>query len=83
LDEVFIRVQSEPHYLWRAVDQDEVVLDILVQSRRDTTVAKRFIKRRPRGLQHVPRVIVTDKLGSYGAAKRRSCPTSSIDKAVI
>jgi putative transposase len=74
LDEVFIRVQGELHYLWRAVDQDGVVLDILVQSRRDAKAAKRFFKRLLRGLQYVPRVIVTDKLRSYGAAKREVLP---------
>lgn len=74
LDEVFIRVQGELHYLWRAVDQNGVVLDILVQSRRDTKAAKRFFKRLLRGFECVPRVIVTDKLRSYGAAKREVLP---------
>jgi putative transposase len=74
LDEVFIRIQGELHYLWRAVDQDGVVLDILVQSRRNTKAAKRFFKRLLRGLQYVPRVIITDKLKSYGAAKREVLP---------
>ena len=60
--QVFIRIQGELHYLWRAVDQDGVVLDILVQSRRDARAAKRFFKRLLKGLQYVPRVIVTDKL---------------------
>ena len=55
LDEVFIRIQGELHYLWRAVDQDGVVLDILVQSRRDAGAAKRFFKRLLKGLQYVPR----------------------------
>ena len=54
------------HYLWRAVDQDGVVLDILVQPRRDANAAQRFFKRLLKGLQYVPRVIVTDKLRSYG-----------------
>ena len=45
LDEVFIRIQGVQHYLWRAVDQNGVVLDILVQSRRNTKAAKRFFKR--------------------------------------
>jgi putative transposase len=74
LDEVFIRVQGAQHDLRRAVDQDGVVLDILVQSRRDTKAAKRFFKRLLKGLQYVPRVIVTDKLRSYGAAKRQVLP---------
>jgi len=73
LDEVFIRIRGELHYLWRAVDQDGVVLDILAQVRRDTKAAKRFLKRLLRGLQHVPRVIVTDKHRSYGASIRQRC----------
>lgn len=72
LDEVFVQIQGELHYLWRAVDQDGVVLDILVQSRRNAKAAQRFFKRLLRGLQYAPRVIVTDKLKSYGAAKRAS-----------
>jgi putative transposase len=74
LDEVFVRIQGELHYLWRAVDQDGIALDILVQSRRNTKAAKRFFKRLLRGLQYIPRVIVTDKLKSYGAAKRQVLP---------
>jgi len=62
LDEVFIRIQGEQHYLWRAVDQDGVALDILVQPRRDAKAAKRFFRRLLKDLQYVPRVIVTDKL---------------------
>jgi putative transposase len=74
LDEVFIRIQGELHYLWRAVDQDGVVLDILVQSRRDAEAAKRLFKRLLKGLQYVPRVLVTDKLRSYGVAQRELLP---------
>jgi putative transposase len=51
------------HYLWRAVDQDGVVLDILVQTRRDAQAAKRFFKRLLKGLEYEPRVIVTDLIG--------------------
>jgi putative transposase len=50
LDEVFIRIQGELHYLWRAVDQDGIVLGILVQTRRNTGAAKRFFKRLLKGL---------------------------------
>jgi len=74
LDEVFIRIGGKQHDLWRAVDQDGHVLDILVQSRRTTKAAKRFFRKLLRGLQHVPRVIVTDKFGSYAAAKRTILP---------
>ena len=74
LDEVFIRIRGEQHYLWRAVDQDGTVLDILVQSRRNAKAAKRFFRKLLRGLQYLPRVIVTDKLKSYAAAKREILP---------
>ena len=74
LDEVFIRIQGVQHYLWRAVDQHGVALDILVQERRDAKAAKRFFTRLLRGLQYEPRVIITDKLRSYGAAQRQMLP---------
>ena len=74
LDEVFIRIQGELHYLWRAVDQHGIVLDILVQSCRDAGAGKRFFRRLLKGLQYVPRVLITDKLGSYGVAKRELLP---------
>ena len=70
-DEVFIRIEGVQHYLWRAVDQDGIVPDILVQPRRDTEAAKRFFRRLLKGLQYAPRVIMTDKLRSYGVARRR------------
>ncbi len=56
------------------MDQDGNVLDILVQSRRNTHAAKRFFRKLLKGLQYVPRVIITDKLKSYGAAKREILP---------
>ena len=74
LDEVFVRIQGELRYLWRAVDQDAVVLDILVQTRRDSTAAKGLFKRLLKGLQYTPRVLITDKLKSYGVAKRELLP---------
>jgi putative transposase len=69
-DEGFLRIKGERHYLWRAVDQDGNVLDILVQQRRDKQAAKKFFRKLLKGLPYVPRVIVTDKLKSYGAAQR-------------
>src|ERR1700753_2402020 len=60
LDEVFIRINGEQHYLWRAVDQHGVVLDILVQDRRNAAAAKRFCKRLLAGLKVRPRRIVTE-----------------------
>ena len=70
LDEVVIMIRGVKHWLWRAVDSSGEVLDILVQSRRNARAAKRFISRliTRRGK---PRVIVTDKLRSYGAAMRK------------
>jgi putative transposase len=74
LDEVFLTINGERHYLWRAVDQDGHVLDILVQRRRNKTAAKTFFRMRLKGCQYVPRVIITDKLKSYGAAKQEILP---------
>jgi putative transposase len=74
LDEVFVRIGGKLHCLWRAVDQEGHVLDILVQSRRNAEAAKRFFRRLLRGLQYVWRVIVTNKLRSYAAAKREVMP---------
>src|SRR5262249_49189780 len=75
MDEVFIRIRGKQHYLWRAVDQAGNVLDILVQSRRSATAAKRFFRKLLKGLRYVPRVIVTDKLRSYAAAQRETLPS--------
>ena len=74
MDEVFIRIEGVRQYLWRAVDQDGVVLDILVQRRREGKAAKRFFRRLLKGLRYVPRVIVTDKLRSCGMAQRQPLP---------
>jgi len=74
LDEVFLTINGERYYLWRAVDQDDNVLNILVQSRRNKKAAKKFFKKLLKGLQYVPRVIITDKLKSYAAAKREILP---------
>jgi putative transposase len=75
LDEVFIKINSEQKYLWRAVDQDGNILDILVQNRRDKAAARRFFLRLLKTVGAVPRVIVTDKLRSYGAAHREVMPS--------
>ena len=56
MDEVFIRIEGVQHYLWRAVDQDGIVLDILVQPRRDAQAAKRFFRQLLKGLPYEPRV---------------------------
>ncbi|HEY4387241.1 MAG TPA: IS6 family transposase [Ktedonobacteraceae bacterium] len=70
MDEVVLTIRGQKHSLWRAVDQDGNVLDILVQSRRNKKAAKRFFRKLLKGRQYIPRVIITDKLKSYGAAKR-------------
>jgi putative transposase len=75
LDEVFLTIHGERQYLWRAVDQDGYVLDILVQRRRDKHAAKKFFRKPLKGLRYVPRVIITDKLRSYGAAKQEILPS--------
>jgi putative transposase len=74
LDEVVITIAGEKHWLWRAVDQHGVVLDILVQSRRDTKAAKRLLRKLLKKQGSAPRVMITDKLASYGAAKREIMP---------
>ena len=74
LDEVFLRINGKLQYLWRAVDQDGEVLDILVQSRRNKKAAKKFFRKLLKGLQYVLRAIVTDKLRSYAAAKAEVMP---------
>ncbi len=75
LDEVFLKIQGKQRYLWRAVDQDGNVLDILVQSRRNKVAAKKFFRKLLKGCTYVPRVLITDKLASYGAAKREVLPS--------
>jgi putative transposase len=69
-----LTINGQRHYLWRAVDQDDNVLDILVQSHRNTHAAKKFYRKLLKGLHYVPRVIMTDKLKRYGAAKRELRP---------
>jgi putative transposase len=74
MDEVFLTIKGKRHYLWRAVDQDGNILDILDQRRRDKRAAKKFFRKLLKGLTYVSRVIVTDKLKSYEAAKRELLP---------
>ncbi|MBP2310626.1 IS6 family transposase [Azospirillum melinis] len=70
LDEVAISIASKKHYLWRAVDQDGFVLDVLVQSRRDKKAAKRLLRKLLKKQGRAPRVMITDKLKSYAAVKK-------------
>ncbi|MCU1293284.1 MAG: transposase [Bryobacterales bacterium] len=74
LDEVFLKINGTTHYLWRAVDQNGVVLDILVQPRRNRFAAIRFFRKLLRSTGRRSCVIITDKLRSYGAAKRIVMP---------
>ena len=75
LDELFVNIQGRRQYLWRAVDQDGVVMDILVQSRRDRQAAARFFRKLLKGQGRGPRRLITDKLLSYGAAHRTVMPS--------
>ena len=74
LDEVFLTINGKRHSLWRAVDQDDNILDILVQRRRHKRAAKKFFRKLLKGLTAVPRVIITDQLKRYGAAKQELLP---------
>lgn len=74
LDEVVISIGGRRHWLWRAVDQDGYVPDEIVQARRDTRAAKRLLVRLLKKQGLMPKRIITDKLRSYGAAKREVMP---------
>ena len=71
MDEVVVSIAGEQHWLWRAVDQNGFVLDVLVQRRRDAQAARRLMKRLLKSAVTPPRVMITDKLRSYGAAKAK------------
>jgi putative transposase len=74
LDEVVISIAGRKHWLWRAVDQHGGVIDILVQSRRNAKAAKRLLRKLLKKQGVTPPVMITDKLASYGAAKREIMP---------
>ncbi len=75
LDELFVNIQGRPQYLWRAVDEDGDVIDLLVQSRRDRHAAARFFRKLLKGQGRAPRRVITDKLRSYAAAHRTAMPS--------
>ena len=75
LDEVVITIAGVKHWLWHAVDQTGIVLDALVQSRRDQRAAKRLLRKLLKRQCRAPRVLITDKLPSYSAAKREVMPS--------
>jgi putative transposase len=72
--QVVLKIGGVKHWLWRAVDQTGIVLDVLVQSRRDKHAAKRLLRKLLKKQMRPPRVMITDKLASYGAAKREIMP---------
>jgi putative transposase len=69
LDEVFVKINGETHYLWRAVDHEGEVLESYVTKRRDRKAALKFLKKAMKRYGQ-PEVVVTDKLRSYGAAMK-------------
>ncbi len=75
IDEVFVTIQGQRQYLWRAVDQDGDCIDILVQRRRNQRAAERFFRRLLKGQGGEPRWLGTDKLRSYDAAHRTIMPS--------
>src|SRR5690349_4768123 len=75
LDEVCLMIGGKKHWLWRAVDQDGVVLDVLVQRRRNKRAAKRLLRKLLKKQGWAPRVLITDKLASYSAAKGEVMPS--------
>jgi putative transposase len=75
LDEVFVKIRGERHYLWRAVDQDGDVLEILIHRCRNASAASRFFRKLLKGQGSKPWQLVTDKLRSYGAAHRSIMPS--------
>ena len=79
VDEVYIRMGGELHYLWRAVDQDGDVIDILLQSRRNARAAKRFFEKALKGQGAEPTMLVTDKLRSYPSAVQLLLPSATHD----
>jgi putative transposase len=74
LDEVQLKSKGRKYWLWRTVDRDGLVLDILVQERRNQEAAERFLRRVLGGEGETPRVVVTDKLASYPPALKRVLP---------
>jgi putative transposase len=74
LDEVALKIGGMKHWLWRAVDQTGMVLDVLAQSWRDKRAAKRLLRKLLKRLCRTPSIMITDKLPSYGATKREVMP---------
>ena len=75
LDELFVNIRGRQQYLWRAVDEGDVI-DILVQAKRDRHAAARFFRKLLKGQGAVPRRVITHKLRSYTAAHRAVMPSA-------
>ena len=75
---MFIKINGELHYLWRAVDQDGDTIDILVQKRRNKAAAKRFFRKLLKSQHQPPWRMITDKLKSYSAAHREVMPSVAV-----
>ena len=74
LDEVVVKITGRSYWLWRAVDQHGVVLEEILRPRPDKHTAKRLLIKLMKRWSFVPKRIITDKLRSYGAAKREVAP---------
>ena len=74
LDEMAVEIAGRRYWLWRAVDQQGFVLDVLIQSRRDKRAARRLLRKLLKKQGRPPRVLITDKLASYPAAKKELLP---------
>jgi putative transposase len=83
LDEVFLRINGRLQYLWRAVHWDGEVFDIRVQPRRGRQTAKRFFRKLLKGLQYIPRAVITDKLRSYPAAMAEVMPSVQQNSQIL
>ena len=81
LDQVFVTINGERQYLWRAVDQDGDLIDILVQPRRDAQAARRFFRRLLKSQRQEPVRLVTDKLGTTVSHIGTSCLWSPMTRS--
>jgi len=70
IDEIVLKIAGVKHWLWRAVDQTGMVLDVLVQRRRDQQAAKRLLRKLLKKQMRPPRVMITDKLASLAMAQQ-------------
>jgi len=82
LDEMVVRIAGKRMYLWRAVDHEGEILDMLVQRRRDTQAALRLMRKLLKKQGFAPKLLVTDKLGSYGSAFRQLRLTGPHDQGL-